>query len=303
MRGMEAVTNDNATTPADSSSSPEHAARLLWTLFEPVHAVTYFAPECLAAFEEAGLRGFWRGYFAGRAAPLGAVGPAPVTAAFFSFAPAMVARALPAVWGTVAPEQVLKVREGGARAALARLSADREREVEHAAALLARYVDDLDCGGRPLAAVNAALPAPGDPHARLWHAATVLREHRGDGHVAALVAAGLDGCEVLVLRAGTDLPRSELQPFRGWTDAEWAAAAARLAGRGLLDAATGRATEAGRRVHASVEQATDRAAARPWRGVPAHEVARLVAALTPLSEACATALRFPNPIGLPGRGA
>ncbi|MFF8293182.1 hypothetical protein ACF068_28720 [Streptomyces sp. NPDC016309] len=293
---------DLATDTAPASPA-ERTARLLWTLAEPVHAVTYFAPECRAAFEEAGLRGFWRGYFAGRAAPLGAVGPAPVTAAFFSFAPGMVARALPSVWDTVTPEKALHIRAEGARAALTRLLAGREREAEHAAASLARYVTGLDCAGRPLAAVNAALRRPDDPLALLWHAATVLREHRGDGHVAALVAADLDGCEALVLRAGTDLPRAELQPYRGWTDGEWEAAAARLAGRGLLDAATGRATAAGRRAHASVEAATDRAAARPWHALPPHEATGLLAALTPLSEACATALRFPNPIGLPDRRA
>ncbi|MET9800402.1 hypothetical protein [Streptomyces sp. NPDC006368] len=288
-------------TGADTTYSPEHTARLLWKLAEPVHAVTYFAPECHAAFEEAGLRGFWRGYFAGRAAPLGAVGSAPVIAAFFSFAPDMVARALPSIWDTITPDRALRARSAGVRATLARLLADRERDVEHVATLLARYVDGLDCADRPLASANAALPRPDDPRGLLWHAATVLREHRGDGHVAALAAARLDGCEALVLRAGIDLPRAELQPYRGWTDEKWEAAAARLAGRGLLDAVTRRATVAGLRTHASVEAATDRAAAGPWRGVPAHEVAELAAVLAPLSEACATALRFPNPMGLPDR--
>ena len=73
--------------------STDAVARHLWQLYEPLHAVTYFAPEARAAFVGAGLRGFWRGYFAGRAAPLGAVPAAPVTALFYSFAPAMVARA------------------------------------------------------------------------------------------------------------------------------------------------------------------------------------------------------------------
>src|SRR6266568_1974012 len=149
------------------------AARQMWTLFEPVHVVTYFAAEARSAFQDAGLRGFWRGYFAGRAAPLGPVGAAPVTASFFNFAPPMVARALPG--------------EG-----------------------------------------------EGEPAARLWHAATLLREHRGDGHFAALVAADIDGCEALVLRTGADLAREQLQPVRGWTDEEWEQAAARLIGRGWL---------------------------------------------------------------------
>ncbi|CAL9605775.1 hypothetical protein SUDANB106_05539 [Streptomyces sp. enrichment culture] len=277
---------------------PSGAARALWTLLEPVHAVTYFAPEARDAFEDAGLRGFWRGYFAGRAAPLGETGPEPVTAAFFGFAPAMVARALPALWAVATPERALEARRAGAGAALRRLLAGHGRQAEEAAALLLPVVRDLDCAGRVLAAANRALPVPADPLERLWHAATVLREHRGDGHVAALVAAGFDGCEILVLRAGIDLPRGELQPYRGWSDDEWRAAGRRLAARGLLDPG-GRATPEGRLAHRAAEEATDRAAARPWQGLDAATGERLSRLLTPVARAAAAALRFPNPMGLP----
>src|ERR1022692_1609682 len=99
-------------------------ARRMWTLFEPVHGVTYFAPEARGAFEDAGLRGFWRGYFAGRAAPLGAVTAAPVTASFYNFAPPMVSRALPAVWQLISPQRALDVRRAGAVAALSRVLGD-----------------------------------------------------------------------------------------------------------------------------------------------------------------------------------
>ncbi|MEE1926940.1 hypothetical protein V1J52_01860 [Streptomyces sp. TRM 70351] len=273
-------------------------ARALWALFEPVHAVTYFAPEALSAFADAGLRGFWRGYFAGRAAALGTVGPEPVTAAFFGFAPAMVARALPEVWSAVTPGAALAARQAGARAALTRLLSGRERQTAEAADLLLERVRGLDCAGRVLAAAHHGLDAPPGPAGRLWHAATVLREHRGDGHVAALVAAGLDGCESLVLRTGIDLPRHELQPFRGWSDAQWQAAVDRLAGRGLLDAA-GTATPKGRLLHRRVEEATDRAAARPWQEWDAGAPERLRRLLAPLAGSCAAALRFPNPMGLP----
>ncbi|MEU5611571.1 hypothetical protein AB0H03_23025 [Streptomyces sparsogenes] len=280
------------------ADSPAATARAMWPLFEPIHAVTYFAPEALAAYEDAGLRGFWRGYFAGRAAPLGPVGPEPVVAAFFGFAPAMVARALPAVWALAAPERALELRRAGATAALTRLLAGYEHEVELAAEALAPLAADLDGAGRVLTAAYGALDFPTDPAGRLWHAATLLREHRGDGHVAALVAAGLDGCEALALRAAVDLPRAELQPYRGWTDEEWAAAGRRLLERGLV-APDGSATDAGRDLLHTVEAATDRAAERPWRTLGAEEVARLTGLLRPLAAACGTALRFPNPIGLP----
>ncbi|WP_093848763.1 SCO6745 family protein [Streptomyces pini] len=277
---------------------PSHTARALWALLEPLHAVTYFAPEARQAFEDAGLHGFWRGYFAGRAAPLGETGPEPVTAAFFGFAPAMVARALPGLWAVVTPGRALEARRTGAGAALRRLLSGYGREVEEAAGLLLPVVRDLDCAGRVLAAANRALPVPPGPVERLWHAATVLREHRGDGHVAALVAAGFDGCEILVLRAGADLPRAELQPYRGWSDDAWRAAGRRLAARGLLDPRGG-ATAEGLRAHRAVEEATDRAAARPWQGLDASARDRLRRLLVPLARASAAALRFPNPMGLP----
>jgi Helix-turn-helix family len=275
------------------------AARQMWTLFEPVHVVSYFSAEARAAFQDAGLRGFWRGYFAGRAAPLGRAGAAPVTASFFTFAPPMVARALPAVWDLITPEDALTVRLAGAVAALRRLLGEHTAGIGAAADLLGRAADGLDCSGRVLAAANAALPVSGEePLARLWQAATLLREHRGDGHFAALVAAGVDGCEALVLRSGQDLSREQLQPARGWTDGDWDAAAARLAARGWLDG-SGRITPAGAAARQAVEDATDLAAARPWAGLGAGATGELAALLAPIAAACATVLPVPNPVGVP----
>ncbi|MFE5855688.1 hypothetical protein ACFQ61_21090 [Streptomyces sp. NPDC056500] len=272
-------------------------SRDLWLLFEPIHSVTYFTPEGTSVFEEAGLRGFWRGYFAGRSAPLGTVGAGAATGAFCSYAPTMVAEALPSVWAQITPSEALDVRREGARAALARLLSGQEERTEQAAELLSEVAAAPDCAGRTLAAANAALPWPKDPLDRLWHAATVLREHRGDGYVAAQTAADLDGCEILLLRTGIDLPRSELQPYRGWSDTEWEEAGQRLKDRGLLTP-DGRATEDGRRLHAAIEDTTDRVSARPWAGTDLHLIAET---LTPLADAVAKVLRFPNPVGLPDR--
>jgi hypothetical protein len=280
------------------------AARRMWILFEPVHVVSYFSAEARAAFEDAGLRGFWRGYFAGRAAPLGRAGAAPVTASFFTFAPPMVARALPGVWDLITPEDALTVRSAGAVAALRRLLGERADGVAAAADLLLRAADGLDCSGRVLAAANAALPVTGDgePLARLWQAATLLREHRGDGHFAALVAAGIDGCEALVLRSGQDLSREQLQPVRGWTDGEWDEAAARLAARGWLGE-DGRVTPAGAVARQAVEDATDLAAARPWARLGPEATGELAVLLAPIAAACAAVLPFPNPVGVPAPAA
>ena len=306
-------------------------ARSMWTLFEPIHAVTYFTAEARSAYEQAGLRGFWRGYFAGRAAPLGvagAAGAAVVAASFFNFAPAFVARAIPGVWELITPEEALRVRLAGAAEGLGRLLAGREAEAAATAGLLWRAIGELDFSGRVLAAANAALPVPPGEDARssgssgssgssasaassvslaaaglgrLWQAATLLREHRGDGHFAALAAADIDGCEAVVLRCCLDLRREDMQPVRGWTDEAWDGALTRLAARGWVDA-DGALTSAGREAHAAVEDATDRAASRPWARLGPEATAEVAAVLTPLARACAAALPYPSPIGVPAPG-
>jgi hypothetical protein len=308
----------------DVSTHAAATARRMWALFEPVHVISYFAPAALAAFEQAGLRGFWRGYFAGRVAPIGNVGAGPVVASFFSFAPAMVARAVPGVWDLVTPTDALAAREAGAVAALRGLldigGTAVPAPVTAAADRLAAVITDIGCAGRTLGAANSVLPVPSDPLARLWHAATVLREHRGDGHIAALVAADLDAPEALALRAGVDLTAAEqtahgghshvsagwskakMLPARGWTDEEWDAAAARLAARGLLNPG-GAATEAGMALHRDVEHATDVAAARPWAGLSADQASELADLLLPVTRACAQVMPFPNPIGVPAPAA
>ncbi|OJF14856.1 SCO6745 family protein [Couchioplanes caeruleus] len=278
--------------------STEPLARRLWELYEPLHAVTYFAPQARAAFEGAGLRGFWRGYFAGRAAPLGAAAPAPVTALFFSFAPAMVARALPDVWQRLSPEQALAARLDGAVAALRSVLPHEPARWAEAADLLEIAAGAAMTDGRALGGANAALPRPADPLARLWHAATVLREHRGDGHIAALVDAELSGCQALALRDALYGGRERLQPSRGWTDSEWEVAARALHTRGWLDA-DGRPTGAGEAAHRAVEDRTDRLAAQPWTALSAGDQARLSHVLAPLAGAAGALLPYPNPIGVP----
>jgi hypothetical protein len=276
-------------------------ARRLWTFIEPIHDVTYFCPQPRAAFEAANLRGFWRGYFAGRSAPLGAVGAAPVIALFYVFAPHMVTRALPDVWSRASPEAVLRARVEGSVAALSdALPAEAvgSGSVKAAADLLAEVAAAVDIGGRALAAANAALPVPDDDLARLWHACTVLREHRGDGHMASLLTAGVDGCTALRWRQGHDDGAGDLQSTRGWSDEDWAAAGERLAARGWLDA-DGSVTPLGRQEHHALEEQTDRLAAPPWAVLEERHRERLVELLAPIRDAVVALLPFPNPVGLP----
>ena len=274
-------------------------ARLMWAHFEPIHAVSYFHPRSLDAYRAAGLRGYWRGYFASRSAPLGAVDAAPVIAAFFSFAPQMVTRALPQVWEMAAPQEVLRARLIGAVQALAELTYEQPQErIAEAADVLEAAVGRLELAGRVLGAANAALPRNESPLARLWQAATTLREQRGDGHVAALVAAGVHPVEVLAWRAALDQRRDVLQPARGWTDEEWAAGRDRAVARGWLTA-DGAPTDQGRAEFQAIEEATDRAAAGPWQGLSAAEADRIDALLDPIGRAARTVLPPQFPLALP----
>jgi hypothetical protein len=283
----------------------ERLARRMWRVFEPVHGATYFAPEVAEAFRACGLKGFWMGYFAGRAAPLGPVEPAVVEATFYNFAPWRVRRAIPDAWRFADRQRVLESRLGATVAALERLVPGAHGTAARAAALARQAVECLDLAGRPLAAANAALVLPDAPMAALWQLCTVLREHRGDGHVAALVEAELDGCEahLTVAGAGT-VPREILQPARGWSDDEWGAAAERLRSRRLIDD-DDILTDEGRRLRASVETTTDRLAYRPWQQLGARRTEELHGLLEPMAEGLqrAGALPVVNPMGLPAPAA
>ncbi|HEV2310209.1 MAG TPA: hypothetical protein VGU73_06770 [Acidimicrobiia bacterium] len=280
-----------------------HPARRLWSLTEPYHAVIYFSPEPRAAFEAVGLRGFWRGYFAGRAAPLGAVDAAPVVACFYGFAPSFVGRAVPSIWSLTTPARALGARLEGVDAALRRLvDVDAHHDaIDEAATLLVDGLQACGPGGRPLYAANAGLAWPVDPVQRLWHATTLLREHRGDGHVAALLTAGLDPCEAHVTQVvATGVTVDTIQPYRGWSEEDWDAATRRLIARGwMADAA--RLTDHGRSEREAVEETTDRLAAAPLERLGPDRVARLCALLEPIVTVLVEAgeLPYPNPIGVP----
>jgi hypothetical protein len=276
--------------------------REMWQVLEPYHAMIYFSPEARVAFAEAGLKGYWMGYFASRSAAMGPVGPEVVSAVFYNFHPRMVGRSIPDAWRFSSPECVLDARYRSADAALRRIfgAVIAEPGIEEAARLARTAAEACDVAGRALFAAHSALPWPDAPHLQLWHAATLLREYRGDGHVAALLAGGIDGCEAHVTLVGAGgAPREAIQPHRGWSDVEWAAAEARLQLRGWLDD-TGRLTNAGQSARLHVEARTDALAERPWAALGAAGCARLRELVFPLSDAIVRAgdLPTPNPLGL-----
>jgi hypothetical protein len=279
-------------------------ARRLWALGEPFHALVYFADETRAAGEAAGLTGFWNGYFAFRAAPLGAVGPAVVSAVFYNFAPAFVARRVPGVWEVLPPAAALRARLRGVDAAVRRVVGEEwviSADAAEAARLAWTAAEAVEPPGRPLAAANAVLGRPEAPHLVLWQALTTLREHRGEGHAVALQEREVGGtaAHVLASAAGrTD--REWLMRARGWDDAAWAAAARGLAERGWIDEGE-RLTAEGSAMVDLIEADTDRLALDPWRALGDAGCERLAELLVPVRRAVVTGGAWPaaNPIGAP----
>jgi len=293
---------------------PDHPARRLWAALEILHDVTYFAEEVRPAGIALGLRGFWMTYFAFRAAPLGPVPAGPVVAAFAGFQPAMVAKALPDAWSRTTPQACLDVRTRVSAAALREAGADPDA-CDRAAAILGPVAAAADPTGRPLFAANAAVAPVGDALGRLWQLATTLREHRGDGHIAAMVNEGITGLEAHLLQAAAGrFPQVVIRQVRGWSEGEWSAAAEALCARGLLrrdgagspdGAAADDAlslTPAGRAVLDTIEEHTDE---RAWTGGLAvlgeRGVEEVLALLRPSARAVAASGMLPdiNPTGVP----
>ncbi|TKJ18522.1 hypothetical protein A6V29_11515 [Blastococcus sp. CCUG 61487] len=245
---------------------------------ELLHSHVYFAPETEQHLTGVGLQPGRMCYFAGRSAPMGAVGAGTVAATFYNFSPALIARSIPAAWSLATPEQVLAARLDAARASLTRLLGDAASsdEVAELAGLLRDACTPLTPEGRPLYAGHADLPWPEEPLLVLWHGATLLREHRGDGHIAALLHSGLSSLEALVTHTamGRGFTPEAAKATRGWSEEEWTAAARALADRGLLDDAG--LTEEGVELRARLEVHTDALSADPWLHLGPERTARVV---------------------------
>jgi hypothetical protein len=240
----------------------------------------YMAPEARAAYADVGLTHHRTGYFASRSAPMGPVGPEVVIATFFNFHPHLVRRSLDGVWDVVTPAQVLDARLAAADRALRRGFGEAVASAELVElARVARAAALAACetlAGRPLFAGHAALPWPDEPHVVLWHAQTLLREFRGDGHVAVLCSEGFTGIDAIVVHAATgDVPPTVLQVSRAWPEDDWNAAVDRLRARGFLDA-DAQLTEAGRAHRAHVERRTDELASPAYAALRDTDAEQLV---------------------------
>ncbi len=261
-------------------------ARRLYELTEPISLVNFFSPDPNDAMAALGLGTYWDGYFAGRSAPLGRVPAEVVHAAFYSFADGEVARHIPRVWEITTPEAAHAAREQGCVTALRRILGGLVESpgFERAASLLAKASTSAPTEGRVMYAGLRALPMPEEPVARLWHAANMLREHRGDGHVVSLVSERIGGTEAHVLNAldaGIHPPES-FGRIHHLPEARLAVVMAGLRDRGLVDA-SGRFTDAGRATKARIESSTDALAEAAYEGLEPGELEELITVLEPVS--------------------
>ena len=274
-------------------------ARKMWRTLEPYHGMIYFTPRATEAYAALGITGR-TGYFASRSAPMGAVPASVVIATFFNFRPSLVEASMRGAWEIASPEAMLDARLAGADAALREILGDEvlaSSELAEAAELARAAAEACTAPGRPLYAAHAELPWPEEPHLALWHAVTLLREFRGDGHIAALVVEGLDGCEALVTHGSEGLiPPALLQATRGYTDDEWRAAQDRLEARGWRR--DGEPTALGTEARERIERVTDEQAMAPWISIGEERADRLRALVRPMSKTIATSGVFLAPTSL-----
>ncbi|MFD1274976.1 hypothetical protein ACFQ51_35600 [Streptomyces kaempferi] len=283
---------------------PERAGRRCHNVLNPLHSTHYFSPDLDRELTAVGIDDSRGAYFAVRAAAMGPVGPGTVTATFYNFRHELVARHVPGVWEKASPETVLAARARGVDATLRRLLGEdvlASKEMAEAAELALRAAEACTRTARPLYAAHADLPVPDAPHLALWHGATLLREHRGDGHLAVLLAAELDPVEALVSHTATGkgmAPKWALGT-RGWSRADWEAAVERLRGRGLLDA-EGELTQASTALRQEIEDRTDQLDRAPYEHLGAAGVERLTELAKGLLMTALAAGAFPE--GMTGKG-
>jgi hypothetical protein len=272
------------------------AGRLTRTL-DPLHSVAYFVPDVGERFGALGMQGRTP-YFAARSAPMGAVVARVVVATFCNFNPGLVAASIPGAWQMASPETVTEIRYSIVDEALPQVLGEslvKSTELARAADVLSRVAEAIpDADGRPLYAGHAELPWPQSPHSRLWHAITLLREYRGDGHIAALLTYRLSGLEALITHtaSGIGFTADFARRLRGWSDEQWASATEQLRQRRLVNA-SGALTTAGIQLRTEIEDLTDRLAFAPWKTLADDDAAELERFAAMIRQAVVDAGVFP----------
>ena len=269
---------------AAEPEAPALLARHVARAAESVHCVGYYTAE-IRTLGDRGFSGWWHAYFGYRFAPLGRASANLVAATAYNFAPRMVARAVPSTWDVLEPDALLDAHRSLVSAALQRIFGGGlfANEIAEAAALARAAVTDLPLAGRPLFAAHAQLEWPDDPLMALWHACTLVREYRFDGHNMTLGAAGIDGVECHALMAAFGHGnQATIEGIRGWTKDEWDAGVQRLEHRGWLDG-DGQFTPEGREARAGVERGTDQRSVALVDNLGLVAAGRLIDLLKPIA--------------------
>lgn len=269
------MTDRNAAEPTGEVDAS--TARRLWRALETYHGMIYFVPEADEEYQAVGIEPGRMGYFASRAAPMGPVPADVVVATFFNFCPDLVRSVIPRAWELASPADLLAARLRAVDRALRKALGEgiASDDIDEAASLARTATEACTPQGRPLYAGHASVPWPDEPHLVLWHAVSLLREFRGDGHIASLLTEGVGPLAALVLHASSGaVPPKVLRSTRAWPDDQWDAMVAQLAAAGLIDR-DGSATEAGAALRQRVEHRTDELALAPWQHLGTEGCARL----------------------------
>jgi hypothetical protein len=277
----------------------DHVAERCHRVLEPVYGMISFAPELQERLTGLGLRRGRMCAIAGRVAPLGAVSLGAVAGVFYTFNPELIGRFIPRAWTLADPRDIVRGRLEAVDAALTRLLGAEviaSAELAEAAALARTAADGCVASGRPMYAAHAELDWPAEPHVALWHAAELLREYRGDGHVAVLTSHEIDPMTALITHTATgggfQVPAAK--QLRGWSDEQWARAEQRVREDGLLD--DGGLTERGRALRRELEDATNRLARAPWERLGPDKAERLHGLAARFTERIVAAGAFPDGI-------
>jgi hypothetical protein len=273
-------------------------ARRCNRVLEPLHSALYFAPEQDEYLSAIGLSKGRMPYFAGRAAPMGAVGPSVVTATFYNFSPELIAKYIPRAWTLAGAADIVAARFAAVDALYRRLLGAEiieSAELAELAGLAREASEGARPEGRPLYAGHADIAWPTEPHLVLWHAITLLREYRGDGHIAVLVAAELTGLSALITHTmtGKGFTARAAQATRGWRPEQWDAGIAELRDKGLVDEAGG-LTEAGAALRQRIEADTDRLSMPAWTRLGDEKADRLTELGRKLRAVALAAGAFPS---------
>lgn len=283
----------------------EHLSRQMWRIFEPIHAAIYFYPPAAQSYRDLGLKGGWMGYFATRSASLGTPGKDLVQSIFYHFSPDLVGRAIPDAWKYATPEQILDTRMTIAQEMLSNFESHfQDPALRSDIDLLLEISRSLPGEGRPLFASLRGLDWETSPHLKIFGAVTLLREHRGDTHNAALASYNISGAQSNILQIANRAVSFEvISPNRGWSDQSWTEAMEDLKDKGIItNESTNQQTELtqkGQQIKNSIENLTDESS-NPWSKISAQKLQDLTELLKPISDAVKESGLFPkeNAIGL-----